>query len=73
MDFTVNNRTIVELKSPVVCRCPYCGREVRETQRLRYPAACAESFAPVYRCGCNKIIGAPVHTTRLRNTLDSGA
>lgn len=56
-----DNRTLIEMKSPVICRCPYCGREVAEAQRLRYPETAAGSFAPVYRCnGCRMIFGTPV-------------
>ncbi len=50
----------LELQPVAVCRCPYCGREVHEFQRLRYPDGVARAFAPVYRCGCGKHIGAPV-------------
>lgn len=40
--------------------CPYCGKAVRQSQRLSYPAAAIGAYAPVYRCGCGRHIGAPV-------------
>lgn len=43
----------------VAC-CPYCGRAIREAQRLSYPAAAVGAFATVYRCGCGRHIGAPI-------------
>ncbi len=49
-----------ELPSPVVCRCPACGRDVRLSQRLSYPAEAVGRFAPVYRCACGRHIGEPV-------------
>jgi hypothetical protein len=41
-------------------RCPHCGREVTQGRRLSYPASAVGAYAPVYRCGCGKITGAPV-------------
>lgn len=52
--------SLIDLKSPIVCRCPYCGRDVREAQRLSYPTGAVGRFAPVYRCSCRRHIGAPV-------------
>lgn len=50
----------VELPALVVCHCPYCGREVHEGQRLRYPKEAVHKHVPVYRCRCNMIFGEPV-------------
>lgn len=58
MDITTEKH-IVELKSPVVCRCPSCGRDIRASQRLSYPRDAVGKFAPVYRCGCGRHIGEP--------------
>ena len=43
-----------------VCRCPKCGRLVREQSRLAYPREAVAQFAAVYRCPCGCHIGAPV-------------
>lgn len=40
--------------------CPYCGRVLRDSQRLSYPPQAVGAFATVYRCGCGKHIGAPI-------------
>lgn len=63
MDLTTPKH-IIELKSPVVCQCPGCGRDVRASQRLSYPAEAIGRFASVYRCGCGRHIGEPVTTFR---------
>lgn len=59
VDFTTHNR-IIEMKSPVICRCPACGRDVRLSQRLSYPQEAIGRFAPVYRCQCGRHVGEPV-------------
>lgn len=51
--------TLHDAKGAVAC-CPYCGRAIRETQRLSYPPGAVGAFATVYRCGCGKHLGAPI-------------
>lgn len=50
----------IELRTLVVCHCPACGRAIRLSQRLSYPAEAVGRFAPVYRCTCGRHIGEPV-------------
>lgn len=51
---------IHEVKAAVLFHCPYCGRGVTAARVLRYPEHLADCYAPVYRCGCGKHLGAPV-------------
>ena len=45
--------------------CPYCGRAVMPKQRAPYPPAAVGQFAPVYRCGCGKVVGEPLSMVQL--------
>ncbi len=45
--------------------CPYCGRAVMPKQRAPYPAEAIGQFAPVYRCGCGKVVGEPLSMVQL--------
>lgn len=60
LDLITQTGTARELLSPVLFHCPYCERPVTLARLLRYPEQLAGCFAPVYRCGCGKHIGAPV-------------
>lgn len=45
--------------------CPYCGRAIIPRMRLSYPADAVGQFAPVYKCGCEKIVGEPLHMIQI--------
>lgn len=60
LDFTTYPGTIHEVKAAVLFRCPFCDRPVTTARVLRYPEHLAGCYAPVYRCGCGKHLGAPV-------------
>jgi hypothetical protein len=61
LDITTQ-KNVIEVKSHLF-NCPYCGKGVRETQRMNYPVKAVGAFATVYRCGCGKFIGAPNNTS----------
>lgn len=66
LDLTTLPGIIHEVKAAVLFHCPYCGKEIRTSMRLSYPAVIVGSYAPVYRCGgrnnggCGHYIGAPL-------------
>jgi hypothetical protein len=61
---TPNNTTTLHtapaIAAPVLFRCPYCARPVREHMRLSYPAAAVGAYQPVYRCVCGRHFGLPI-------------